>query len=399
MITVAEAESIVLNATTDFGSEFVEFDGALGRVLAKDIVADRDIPPYNRVAMDGIAINFNAIEQGIRSFRRKGVQAAGDQPLEIENVNECVEIMTGCALPSSTDTIVRYEDVNIADGMATIETGSIKKAQNVHTKGKDKMQGETLVKAGQIITPAIINSVASVGATKLWVKRLPRVVIISTGNELVAIDQDPSAHQIRQSNNHAIKAVLKSYGLEADLLHIPDAMEWTKRTLEDCLEKYEVLLLSGGVSAGKFDYLPQALEAAGVEKLFYKVAQKPGKPFWFGKVSGAVVFAFPGNPVSTFLCLHRYMIPWLKASLGLQNKIYKAALEEDVQFSPPLHYFLQVKLQFNEPAQLIARPVAGNGSGDLVSLSVADAFIELPADKEEFREGELFRVWPFKELI
>jgi molybdopterin molybdotransferase len=161
-----------------------------------------------------------------------------------------------------------------------------------------------------------------------------------------------------------------------------------------------VLLLTGGVSAGKFDYLPAALEAVGVQKLFHRVAQKPGKPFWFGKATnGAIVFAFPGNPVSTFLCLQRYFIPWLRLSLGLNNEMYKAVLADELSVSSSLPYFSLVKLKFNEQAQLMGWPIEGNGSGDLVSLAEADAFMELPLGTEGVRKGESYRVWPFKEVL
>jgi molybdopterin molybdotransferase len=152
---------------------------------------------------------------------------------------------------------------------------------------------------------------------------------------------------------------------------------------------------------GKFDYLPMALEESGVQKLFHKVQQRPGKPFWFGKHSnGTIVFAFPGNPVSTFMCLNRYFISWLKASLGLATStpLY-AVLASDFTFTPALQYFLQVALSVNENAQIIATPVKGNGSGDFANLVDSDAFMELPAERNNFMKGEVFRVWPFKNVF
>jgi molybdopterin molybdotransferase len=400
MITVTEAEDIILRTATSCGTELVPLDEATGRVLAEDILADRDIPAFNRVTMDGIAIQFEAIEQGIKTFKRKGTQAAGDEPMNIEHLNECVEIMTGCAVPASTDTIIRYEDLTITNGTASVKTNGFRKAQNIHPRGSDRKQGDVVIGKGRTITPALVNVAASVGAYEVCVKKLPRTVIMSTGNELVAIDTNPSPHQVRQSNNHSIKAALKEYGVHADLLHVHDELELTKQILVECLNKYDVFLITGGVSAGKFDYLPAALEAVGVQKLFHKVAQKPGKPFWFGKATnGAIVFAFPGNPVSTFLCLQRYFIPWLKHSLGLSNQIYKAVLDDELSVTCPLDYFLLVKLQLNEQGQLIAHPIEGNGSGDLVSLAEADAFMELPLGTEGVRKGESYRVWPFKEVL
>ena len=148
---------------------------------------------------------------------------------------------------------------------------------------------------------------------------------------------------------------------------------------------------------GKFDYIPQALADLDVVKVFHKVKQRPGKPFWFGKHDdGAVVFAFPGNPVATFMCLHRYFIPWLQQSLGLHDtpKAY-AILNDNLEFTPELKYFLQVKLQNDEQGRLLADPVEGNGSGDFANLADTDAFMELPADKTSFKKGEVYRIWPF----
>src|ERR1019366_808959 len=187
MITVAEAEKIILAHTKDYGTELVPFEQALGRVLAEDITADRDLPPCNRVTMDGIAIRYAAFENGTRSFRINAIQAAGEKPKEIEQPDECIEIMTGAALPDTTDTIIRYEDVEIKNGIATLNIETIKKGQNIHCKGKDKKQGETVVQANQVIDATVISMAVSVGKSVLSVKKLPKVVIISTGNELVDV--------------------------------------------------------------------------------------------------------------------------------------------------------------------------------------------------------------------
>jgi molybdopterin molybdotransferase len=240
---------------------------------------------------------------------------------------------------------------------------------------------------------------ASIGATQVLVKKLPKVVIVSTGDELVEVTATPLPYQIRRSNNYTIKAVLQQYELHPQLLHIPDDPNITKQQLEHCLQEYDVIILSGGISMGKFDYVPEALEALNVQKLFHKVQQRPGKPFWFGKhQNGVLVFAFPGNPVSTFMCLHRYFLPWLKTSLGLTSipALY-AQLAEDITFTPPLHYFLQVQIQVNDKGVLIATPIEGNGSGDFANLTETDAFMELPAEQNTFTKGSVFRIWPFKQ--
>ncbi|HEY6974674.1 MAG TPA: molybdopterin molybdotransferase MoeA, partial [Chitinophagaceae bacterium] len=240
----------------------------------------------------------------------------------------------------------------------------------------------------------------SAGKINLLVKKLPETVIISTGNELVDVSKTPTPFQIRKSNNYTIKAVLQQYKLEAGMLHIPDDASVTKQQIEKCLNEYDVIILSGGISMGKFDYVPAALEELSIKKLFHKVQQRPGKPFWFGKHDkGVLVFAFPGNPVSAFMCLHRYFLPWLKKSLEINRPPVFAVLAEDFVFNPPLQYFLQVKLQINEKGCLLAKPVAGNGSGDFANLVDTDAFIELPLQRNDFKKGEVFRVWTFAPIL
>jgi len=397
MITVGQAEKLVLAEAKDFGTEVIPFDLALGRVLAEDIKADRDLPPFNRVTMDGIAVSYSAIEKGISSFRIKATQAAGDAPIGIEHPEECIEIMTGAALPGSVDTIIPYEHIEINNGIATITVPGTRKGQNLHRKGADKKEGEVIITAHQVITSGMINTIASVGKTQLLVAKLPRVVIISSGDELVDIDARPSPIQIRKSNNYTIQAVLKQPLIEADLIHIPDNSEITRQKIAYCIEHYDVILMTGGISMGKFDYIPKALEEMDVKTIFHKVSQRPGKPFWFGKHdNGILVFAFPGNPVATFMCLHRYFLPWLNASQGLQSKpsVY-AVLGQDFTFKPELQYFLQVKLRFTEEAKLLATPVQGNGSGDFANLADTDAFMELPLQKSEFKKDEVFKIWKF----
>ncbi len=403
MVTVSEAEKIILSEARDYGAESVPFGQTSGRLLAEDITADRDLPPCNRVAMDGIAIRYDAFSSGVRSFRIKAVQAAGDPPMDITQPDECIEIMTGAALPDSTDTVVRYEDITIEHSMATINAEIIKKGQNIHSRGKDKRAGEIVIKAGLRVDATVISMAASVGVGLLSVKKLPKVVIISTGDELVDTNEQPLPYQIRSSNNHTIKAALQQHGIVPDMLHIKDDAVATKEKIAACLRQYDVLILSGGISMGKFDFVPQVLEELGVNKLFHKVKQRPGKPFWFGKHgSGTLVFAFPGNPVSAFMCLHRYFIPWLLAGQNPKSKIQNATfavLNQDVTFNPSLQYFMQVRVNMNEQAQFIATPAEGNGSGDFANLIDSNAFMELPLEQSNFKQGQVYRIWPFKQII
>nr|WP_294796295.1 molybdopterin molybdotransferase MoeA [uncultured Mucilaginibacter sp.] len=400
MITVEEAEKLILSNAGDYGAEIVLFEESLGRVLAETIRVDRDLPPFNRVSMDGIAIKYADFEQGIRTFTIKATQAAGDSPVNVEQAGECIEIMTGAALPESIDTVIRYEDLKINADKATLQVSEVKKGQNIHVRGADRKQGDIVLTPGRIITPAVISMVASVGEIELRVKRKPRVVIISSGDELVDVAAKPTPYQIRRSNSYMVKAVLAQAGIDTGMVHISDEQEAIKSVLQQCLINFDVLLLSGGISMGKFDYIPQVLKDLQVEQVFHRVQQRPGKPFWFGKrAGGPVVFAFPGNPVATFMCTQRYFLPWLNKTLGAETKpTTHAVLNADITFQPPLQYFLQIKLNFAAEGRLLATPVEGNGSGDFANLADTDAFMELPLNKTEFKKGEVYRVWVFNQL-
>ncbi|MBC7554534.1 MAG: molybdopterin molybdotransferase MoeA [Taibaiella sp.] len=400
MIKVQEAENIIQREAVDYGMEEVAIPHAKGRILATDIICDRDQPPYDRVTMDGIAISFSAWRAGNRKFTVKATQAAGGKPICLDTEDECIEIMTGCALHETADTIVRYEDLKIENNIATVQTELVKQGQNIHRKGKDKPNGAVAVPANTVIDAAVINIAATVGAAMLRVKRLPTVIIVSTGDELRDIDAIPEPQQIRRSNSYTIQAILREYNIQAQLLHIPDNEADTAEQLGACIQGYDVVILSGGVSMGKFDYVPAALEQLGVTKLFHKVRQRPGKPFWFGKhAKGTLVFAFPGNPVSAFMCMHRYFLPWLETSAGLHCRPVNAVLGADASFEPDLQYFMQVTVFVDDAGQLIAMPVEGNGSGDLSNLLTTNAFMELPAEKTHFYKGETYRIWAFKRII
>lgn len=398
MITVQQAEDIILSQTQNFGKEEISYNHALGRVLAENLTADRDLPPFDRPTVDGIAIRYDTYEKGVRSFTVKAIQSAGEPSISIDSEEECIEIMTGAALDHSVDTVIRYEDISINEGIATINI-DIKKGQNIHLRGRDKKEGEVLVNANQIITPAIIGIASSIGKTSILVNKLPKIVIISTGDEMVNPESVPSPYQLRQSNGITIQSVVKKYNIEADTLHLNDDYEEIKKELSRCINQYDVLLMSGGVSMGKFDYLPKVCEELGIEKLFHKIKQRPGKPFWFGKNKDQkLVFAFPGNPVSVFMCLHRYFIPWLEKSLEISGvSPMFAVLQNDIDFPFALQYFAQVKLGVNELGQITAESVNTNGSGDFSHLADTNAFIELPLEQNSFKKGEVYKVWKYND--
>ena len=392
MISVQEAKNTILNSTQDFGVEEIPFIKSVGRILKEEIVADRDFPPFNRVSMDGIAIDFKLFKNGQRSFKIEGVQPAGSKQITLENQENCIEVMTGAVLPNNTNTVIRYEDVSIKNGIATIKVDTILNCQNVHIKGKDGKVGDVLIEENKIISAAEIGVLATVGKSFVKVAKQPKVMIVSTGDELVGVDEKPEEHQIRRSNVFTLVSLLERLNIPSETAHITDDKPVLKSKIEAYLQEYDVLLFSGAVSKGKYDFLPEVFSELNVEKLFHKVAQRPGKPFWMGQTNNCKVFAFPGNPISTFVNCLAYFYPWYYKSVGVKVEEETAILNADVTFKPNLTYFLQVELSYRF-GHLIAIPIKGNGSGDLASLVNTDAFIQLPKTEEpEFKKGEVFSI-------
>lgn len=392
MISVEEANQLIAVQTKDFGTEAVALQNSTGRVLRETIKADRDFPPFDRVTMDGIAIRYVDYESGTRDFKISGVAAAGAEKMNLEVPNECLEVMTGAIMPDGLDTVIRYEDLEIKDGVAHVQA-EVRHQQNIHFKGLDRKEGSVILEPGKKIDSPEIGVLATVGKAMVEVSRLPKALIISSGDELVEVDEQPEAHQIRKSNIHQLQTILNQNQIEADTAHLVDEYDVIVEKLKGYLEEYDLLVLSGGVSKGKFDYLPEALEAVGVKKHFHRIAQRPGKPFWFGTSESSIIFAFPGNPVSSFMCAQQYLIPWLDQCTQVNPQPRPmAVLAEEVTFKPDLTYFLDVQLSHSDDGRLIATPVKGNGSGDLAKMVDGDGFIVLPAGKEVYKEGEVYSV-------
>mgnify|MGYP000109033296 CR=1 FL=1 len=406
MISIEQALETILNSAQDFGIEEVPFIKSVGRILKEDIVADRDFPPFNRVSMDGIAIEYSSFKNGQRSFKIEDIQAAGSKQITLKNSQNCIEVMTGAVLPNLTNTVIRYEDVSIEKGIATLLIDEIIEAQNIHSRAKDKNQGDLLIQKNTIISAAEIGVLATVGKSFVKVAKQPKVMIISTGDELVEVDEILEAHQIRRSNVFTLVSLLEQLKIPSKTAHITDNKQILKSKIKTYLQDYDVLLFSGAVSKGKFDFLPEVLNELGVEKLFHKVAQRPGKPFFYGRLASlsmseqhiyqngekeTIVFGFPGNPISTYVNCLVYFYPWYYKSVGVKTKEETAILDSDVSFKPNLTYFLQVKLS-SRFGHFIATPIIGNGSGDLASLVNADGFIQLPQEHTEFKKGDVFPV-------
>ncbi|VAW27504.1 Molybdopterin molybdenumtransferase [hydrothermal vent metagenome] len=397
MITVAEIDKIIANSVKITEVEEVFFEDCLGRVLAEYIMADRDFPPFDRVMMDGIAIRFTDWRAGKRKFKVQELLAAGSPEITLEESGNCIEVMTGAVCPSYADTIIKYEEVTIKDGVAIIDNDvEVKANQHVHPQASDRKVKDVLIKKGTPITAAEIGVLATVGKSKVLVQKRLQVAIIATGDELVEIDKTPLPHQIRKSNVYNLQAHLSSKGFPSHIFHIVDDKNKLRKSLEKILKNHEVVVLSGGVSKGKLDFVPEILAELGVEKQFHFVKQRPGKPFWFGTYTNGVVFALPGNPNSTFVGLNRYVLPFLQRSEGVEPIRIKARLAKDFSFKPDLTYFLQVQLNYDNKGHLMATPLPGHGSGDLANLVDADGFLELPTSTTDFKAGEVFDCYPYR---
>ena len=394
MLSVSDAFALTQQHLLTFPTETISHNDANGRVLREVIRADRDFPPFDHVAMDGIGIQFAAYASGQRTFRVAGTQFAGQPQLTLLHEAVCLEVMTGAMLPVGTDTVIRYEDITMLDGQATITIEDVAVGQHVHPRAADRRAGDELLSVGVRLGPPELAVAASVGQTTLTVTALPRVGLISTGDELVDVGDTPLPYQIRRSNTHMLRAALASLGIAATLHHIVDDEVILTERLTALLAENDLLILSGGVSAGKADFVPDVLSQLGVQKQFHKVDQRPGKPLWFGTAPGKTVFALPGNPVSTVLCAYRYVLPYLRASMGLSPASGRyAQLVSSFTFEPALTYFLPVRLTAEPDGRMLAHPLPGSGSADFANLLDADAFMELPAGQSEFRAGEAFPVW------
>jgi molybdopterin molybdotransferase len=397
MLTPAEAEALILASIPRMPAEDVPLAEAHGRVLRANVRADRDLPPFDRVMLDGYALRTAAWTTGTRTFRVAGLQAAGMIPQKLTAGDACIEIATGAALPEGTDCVVPYEDTTRDGEMVKISAAAkLAPGHAVHRRGSDYVAGTVIVPAGTRLTGREIAVAAACGGATLVVSTRPKIAVIATGDELVDVGAEVGPHQIRRSNDYALRAALHAAGEpRVERFHLHDMRHEIEHTLWHILAEFDVVLLAGGVSKGKFDFLPAVLAELGVQKKFHGVAQRPGKPLWFGLSQRArPVFALPGNPVSSYTCLHRYVLPALAQAAGLPPATPRlVALTAPVTFKPSLAYFLPVKINRSPSAELLATPAAVNTSGDFAGLVDTDGFVELPAGQDEFPAGTVARFW------
>ena len=381
LLSVADAEQLIRQAMPSFGSERVALDVATGRVLRQVVRAERDQPPFDRVMMDGIAIAMGAGSRG--RFRQDGLQLAGMVQQTLDDADACIEVTTGAMLPRGCDTIIPVEQTQRDGEYYLLAEGYMPTpGQFVHPRGSDCRMGDMLLEPGVRLHAPEVAVLAANGVAEVEVTVVPSVTVIATGDELVGVDQPLLEGQIRGSNDRALAAALRARGFDnVQLARVADDLAATTAALAELLRTRQVLVLSGGVSVGQRDYVPEALRALGVRQVLHRIAQRPGKPMWFGVgPQGQVVFALPGNPVSALVCASRYLLPALQSATGqvAQSPTW-VSLESALDRHAALTLFVPVRVHHDATGRVIASPLPPGTSGDFSLLPRTHGFVELPS--------------------
>ncbi|MES2476636.1 MAG: molybdopterin molybdotransferase MoeA [Verrucomicrobiota bacterium] len=380
MVSFQAARSLLLENVARAATQRCRIEQAAGRVLREDVTADRAFPAFDRVMMDGHALRAADWQAGTRKFRVTGTTAAGTPQGELSaEAGTCMEVMTGAPCPVGADVIIPVEEIleNGADEVVFAETAAPIAGRFIHRTGSDAAAGELLLKAGCRLGSREIGVAASCGYAWLEVAELPKIAVIATGDELVAVDEQPAPHQIRQSNAHSLAAALDQAGYAPRLVRVlGDEIDAARPVMETLLADHDWIILTGAVSKGGRDFVPELLEWSGAKKLFHGVFQRPGKPAgcWIGP-SGQVIVALPGNPVAALTGLHTLVIPALAKAAGLDTSAgRRVVLAENVGQLDKFTHHLPVRLRDDGRAEAA---VTGN-SGDFIGLLRSDGFVTLP---------------------
>jgi molybdopterin molybdotransferase len=401
-LSVTNAQACILESVKLLAAESVGLEQSLGRVLAEDVRANRDLPPYDVSAMDGYAVrsadlaNIPATLAVIEDIK------AGDLPAKTVQAGQCARIMTGASVPQGADAVIRVEDTLAStDNLVQINV-AVKPGNDIRMQGEGMRDGDVVLTAGTAITPGVIGVLATVKQAQVQVYRRPRVAILSTGNELEDIDDPVNPNKIPNSNSYALMAQVQALGIEPDLLGIArdDPAE-----LEEYLQRglrFDVLLVSGGTSVGVHDYVRPTVETLGVQMKFWRVAMKPGHPVAFGvlqrKVNAtpkAFVFGLPGNPVSSMVCFEQFVAPALRRMMGHQRlfrRTITARLTHSVKHRPGRTEFVRVTLAKEEGGYYSATSTGAQGSGMLLSMARADGLLVIPAASTGLASGSAVTV-------
>jgi molybdopterin molybdotransferase len=397
LITPRLAEEAIYSRLTCLPIESLPLTQCVGGTLRENVYAERDHPPFDRISMDGIAVDSEALRRGQRRFRIQGTQAAGAPPVKLKSVDEAIEVMTGAILPPGADNVIPYEQLDLVDGFASIKSEVVTSPyHNIHRRGADGRQGRLLLESGTLLRAPEIAVVASAGMARVRVSSQPAIMVVSTGDELIEPGDAIADFQVRRSNAYAVAATFRrrGFGRVGDD-HVLDNEDLLHERLSLHLTTHEVVVLSGGVSMGKFDLVPKVLMQLGVQEVFHNVAQRPGRPMWFGiGPHGQSIFGLPGNPVSTLVCLIRYVIPAIAEAMGTKRaQPERLALAAAVTFKPALAYFLPVVIEHDDWGRAWANPKPPNGSGDFLSLAGTDGFVELPPGPNTYPKGFVTSVY------
>lgn len=395
MISVSEAQSLIQQLARKPETEYSELSQAYGSVLSEDISTDRDYPPFHRAAMDGYAFAADDfLVKGIRVFRVVEEVYAGDiHRMEI-TTGECYKIMTGAATPPGANAIVKVEDSEQSGDHVTFKIHQLKKGQNIAKQGEDKKQGALLLKKGTMLAFAEMAALAVVGKTEVPVYRPLKIAIISTGNEVVPTGQTVLSHQIRDSNSWTLESFLQTYHLSVTSKKlVPDNKEILQKAVEE-VQHFDLILMSGGVSMGDADYVPEVLARLGIKKVFHKVQVKPGKPIWFGASTTGVVFGLPGNPLSVQVAWKIFIEPYLRACFGLSEiQALKIPLKADRNKRTSLEEYFPCILETSDTSMISEMPI--NGSGDISSSLYTHGLAVHEGKQGNLKKGDVVSFYPW----
>jgi len=390
LINVAEAKKIILENVSSLEPVILQLQESTGLILAEDVYATMDIPPFPQSSMDGYAFSFTGWKQN-KKLKIAGEVAAGSNETFTLAPENAVRIFTGAAVPVGADTVIMQEKTQVENGELKIEDESLKEGNSVRPKGSEVKAGTLALEKENVLSPAAIGFLAGIGITEVRVYPNPSVSIIITGNELQQPGEPLQHGQVYESNSFALKAVLKQLNIDnTQILYAPDKPEIVTDTLQKALEQSDVILLTGGISVGDYDFVLQAATQCGVEKLFHKIKQRPGKPLYFGKKENKLVFGLPGNPSSVLTCFYQYVVPALeklsKRKIGLQS--LQVPLAKPFQKNTGLTHFLKGYYDGKTATSLDAQE-----SYRLSSFAKANCFIQVDEEITSLSGGELVTIY------
>lgn len=398
MLQVSEALDLILRHAGRQPEVAVPLREAAGLVLAQPVVSDLDSPPFSKALMDGFAVRDLDIVHGRARLRLLGEISAGSRANRPVEPGGTFQIMTGAPMPEGADAVVMVERSRVVDHeWVELEDDQFQPGQNVMPRALEMKEGETVLEPGHLLGAPELGLLATVGCGRPTVHRRPSIAILSTGDELVSPDTRPGESQIRNSNDSTLHALATRAGSHVVSLGIArdDLDELVTKVGEGLTS--DLLLLSGGVSAGKRDLVPTALARNGVEQIFHKVEFKPGKPVWFGKHAGGLVFGLPGNPVSVLVCFELFVRTALRARQSRPDPLppeIPATLGVEFNYRPRRLTFHPARLSFEATGPRVV-PVDWHGSPDLRALVAANALLVCPPSDQVMARGTTVRVLPF----